>query len=108
MAFNEELAQRVRLYLQSIPEITIEEKKMFGGLAFLVNGKMCINISRENLMCRFNPKIEKEVALHKGYKQVVMRGKNLTGYCYISPEGFASRQNFEYYIKICLDFNKEL
>lgn len=55
MPYDEKLADRVRKYLKQIPRIQIEEKKMFGGLAFMVNGKMCINVSGENLMCRFDP-----------------------------------------------------
>jgi TfoX/Sxy family transcriptional regulator of competence genes len=55
MAYSTKLADRVREYLFRLPDLQIEEKKMFGGLAFLVNGKMCVNISGENLMCRFDP-----------------------------------------------------
>ena len=44
MAYSITLANRVREYLAEIPHITVEEKAMFGGLAFLVNDKMCINI----------------------------------------------------------------
>ncbi len=62
MAYNIELADKVREWLANIHDIKIEEKKMFGGLAFLVNDKMCINISHDNLMCRYNPDREEEVA----------------------------------------------
>ena len=53
MAYNIELANKVRERLAKVPDIEIEEKKMFSGLSFLVNGKMCINISGDNLMCRY-------------------------------------------------------
>lgn len=55
MAYDTQLADRVREYLAEFPKLDIEEKKMFRGLAFLVNGKMCVNISGQNLMCRFDP-----------------------------------------------------
>ncbi len=58
MAYNIELADRVRERLAKVPDIEVEEKKMFSGLSFLINGKMCINISHENLMCRYNPELE--------------------------------------------------
>lgn len=44
MAYDEKLANRVREYLKSFQDIKIEEKKMFGGLAFMVNDKMCVNV----------------------------------------------------------------
>lgn len=55
MAYNAKLAERVREYFFDLPGLKIEEKKMFGGLAFILNGKMCVNVSGENLMCRFAP-----------------------------------------------------
>ena len=55
MAYSITLANKVREYLAEIPHITVEEKAMFGGLAFLVNDKMCINIGEDCLMCRFDP-----------------------------------------------------
>lgn len=52
MAYSTELADRVRERLSIEDNIEVEEKKMLSGLSFLVNGKMCINISHDNLMCR--------------------------------------------------------
>jgi len=49
MAYSITLANRVREYLAEISHITVEEKAMFGGLAFLVNDKMCINIGEDTL-----------------------------------------------------------
>jgi hypothetical protein len=48
MPYSIELAERIRKYVQAVPTIKVEEKKMFRGLAFLVNGKMCVNVSGEN------------------------------------------------------------
>ena len=79
MAYSITLANRVREYLAEIPHITVEEKAMFGGLAFLVNDKMCINIGEDCLMCRFDPKQTEEIAERQGFSPVVMRGKELSG-----------------------------
>ena len=62
MAYSITLANRVREYLAEISHITVEEKAMFGGLAFLVNDKMCINIGEDCLMCRFDPEQTEEIA----------------------------------------------
>ncbi|PKF74895.1 TfoX/Sxy family protein [Chryseobacterium sp. PMSZPI] len=106
MAYNIELADKVRERLSKVPDIKVEEKKMFGGLAFLVNEKMCINISHDNLMCRYNPEKEEEVAEKIGFLPMIMRGKQLKEYCYVEPIGFQKPSDFEYWIKICLDYNK--
>jgi TfoX/Sxy family transcriptional regulator of competence genes len=105
MAYNEKLANRIRECLSDIPNV--EEKKMFGGLAFMVNDKMCINVSGENLMCRFDPNLEDKLSKRKGYKKVIMKGRNFNGYCYVEPEGFKSKKDFDFWLKLCLDFNKE-
>lgn len=105
MAYSTKLAERIRVYLDAIPGIHIEEKEMFSGLAFLVNGKMCVNVSDENLMCRFDPALEEEVAERAGFQPMIMKGKQLRGYCYVSEEGFKSKANFEYWLRLCLDFN---
>ena len=57
MAYDKKLADRIREYLLQFPKLKTEEKKMFRGLAFMINGKMCINVSGENLMCRFDPNL---------------------------------------------------
>ncbi len=55
MAHNSKLADRVKEYLSDFEELKINEKKMFGGLAFMLNDKMCINVGDDLLMCRFAP-----------------------------------------------------
>jgi hypothetical protein len=108
MAYNKELAEKVRAYLKNISQIKIEEKKMFGGLAFMINGKMCVNVSGENLMCRFDPSLTTELAGKPGFKTMVMKGRTYKGYCYVEPEGFQDTHDFEYWIDICLTYNKTI
>ncbi|WP_433903549.1 TfoX/Sxy family protein [Sphingobacterium puteale] len=105
MAYNNELVNRVRERLAMEENIDVEEKKMFSGLSFLVNGKMCINISHDNLMCRYSEELEDEVSEKKGFLPMIMKGKQLKGYCYVEPAGFQRTDDFEYWIKICLDYN---
>lgn len=105
MPYNTILANRIRTRLEVIPGIRIEEKTMFSGLAFLVNGKMCINVSGDDLMCRFNPDLGDEVSDRTGFQPMIMRGKQLRGYCYVSEEGYKSKADFEYWLNLCLDFN---
>ncbi|WP_353184301.1 TfoX/Sxy family protein [Parapedobacter lycopersici] len=105
MAYDTALAEKVRAYLTGITGLVLEEKKMFGGLAFLVNGKMCINVSDNNLMCRFDPDTLPTISKRPGYHPVVMKGKSLPGYCYVSPDGYNRPADFAYWLECCLSFN---
>ena len=107
MAYDLKLADRIREHLVQYPKLKVEEKKMFRGLAFMINGKMCINVSGENLMCRFDPDLQEEVSEKKGYEPMIMKGKELKGYCYVDPIGFKTKMDFEYWIGLCLDYNKK-
>jgi TfoX/Sxy family transcriptional regulator of competence genes len=106
MGYSAELAERIRSYLALVSDIKVEEKEMFKGLAFLVNGKMCVNVSGEDLMCRYDPELEAEVAERPGVRPMIMKKRQLRGYCYVSEDGYRSISNFEYWLKLCLDFNK--
>ena len=105
MAYSITLANRVREYLAKIPHIIVEEKAMFGGLAFLVNDKMCINIGEDTLMCRFDPEQTEELAERQGFSPVVMRGKELKGYCYVEEFGFKKKEDCVFWLELCLEFN---
>ena len=107
MAYDIKLADRIREYLVKFPRLKIEEKAMFSGLAFMINGKMCINVSGENLMCRFDPAMQEEVAERNGFLPMIMKGKELKGYCYVEPEGFKRKTDFEYWANLCLAFNEK-
>lgn len=105
MAYDTNLADRIREYLVHFPKLKIEEKKMFRGLAFMINGKMCVNVSGENLMCRFDPTSTEIVAEKKGFLPMIMKGKEYKGYCYVEPTGFKNKEDFEYWVNLCLNFN---
>jgi hypothetical protein len=106
MAYNTNLGDRVREYLAEIPNIEIEEKEMFNVLNFMVNGKTCICVSGENLMLRFDPTLQEELSEKNGYETMLMKGKEYKGYCYINPDGFKEKKDFEYFVNLCLEFNK--
>ncbi len=105
MAYDIKLADKVRECLARFPDLKIDEKEMFSGVAFIVNDKMCVNVNRQNLMCRFDPALHDDVAERNGFLPMVMKGKELKGYCYVEPIGFTRNNDFEYWIKLCLDYN---
>ena len=106
MAYDTNLADRVREYLAEIPEIEVEEKLMFNVLNFMVNGKTCVCVSNEKLMLRFDPSQQEELYEKDGYETMLMKGKEYKGYCYINPDGFKNRKDFEFFLNICLEYNK--
>ncbi|MDD7912972.1 TfoX/Sxy family protein [Polaribacter ponticola] len=106
MTYDVNLVNRVREYIAEIPKIEVEEKEMFNVLNFMVNGKTCICISGQNLMLRFDPKLQEELSEKDGYETMLMKGKEYKGYCYINPDGYKDRKDFEYFVNLCLEFNK--
>jgi TfoX N-terminal domain len=106
MTYDTNLVDRVREYLAEIPDIEIEEKEMFNVLNFMVNGKTCVCVSGENLMLRFDPKLQEELSERNGYQTMLMKGKEYKGYCYFNPQGFKNRKDFDYLINVCLNYNK--
>jgi|TARA_R110002096_G_scaffold86220_4_gene198601 TfoX/Sxy family transcriptional regulator of competence genes len=107
MAYDERLADRVREYLFQVGQLEVEEKAMFGGLAFLVNEKMCVNVSGTKLMCRYDPELVEEVAEVNGFQSIVMKGRVYKGYCYVSAEAITTKREIAYWIDLCLDFNEK-
>ena len=103
MAYDEKLADRIREALTDIPRV--EEKKMFRGVTFMVNGKMCVTVSGDEMMCRIDPEIQNEALKKKGSRIVIMKGRQMMGWIKVSEEGFKNKKDFDYWIKLCLDFN---
>lgn len=103
MAYDEKLAERVRKALSHLHQV--DEKKMFRGLAFMVDGKMCVCVSGNELMCRFDPMLQKEVLANDGVRKMVMNGKVLDGYCYVDQAVLANKKDLDYWIKLALAFN---
>jgi TfoX/Sxy family transcriptional regulator of competence genes len=104
MPFNEKLADRLREALAELPDV--EEKKMFRGVTFMVNGKMCVSVSRDELMCRIDPLIQNEALKRKDSRAVIMKGKAMPGWIKVGEEGIKNRKDFEYWINLSLAFNK--
>ncbi len=105
MAYDEKLADLVREYLVEHCDKEIMEKPLFSGLAFLVDDKMCINISGDQLMCRFDPAKTATYKKHKGFQPMIMRGKELDGYCLVDPDGYRNKKDFEFWMDLCLAYN---
>lgn len=105
MAYNEKLAGRTREIIARTHK-NIEEKKMFGGLCFMVNNKMCIGVEKERLMVRLDPAKYEEVMKKEGCKAMDFTGKVMKGYVFVDAGVLTTKQKLEYWIKLALDYNK--
>ena len=90
MAYDEELAERLRELLDDEPQL--QEKKMFGGLAFLIGGKMAIAASRQGgVLVRVDP-AESDKLLHTSHAEMaVMRGRPMEGWLRVAPAHLRTR-----------------
>jgi TfoX/Sxy family transcriptional regulator of competence genes len=104
MAYNEKLASRIREGLADVEKV--KEKEMMGGLTFMVNDKMCVGIIRDEMMCRIDPELQEEVLSRRGCRIMDFTGRPMKGYVMVDEGGMKSKSDFEYYISLCLSFNK--
>ena len=104
MAYNEKIADRIREAL--VDQKNVEEKHMFGGVCFMVNDKMCAGVIKDDMMIRIDPSLEEEVLAKNGCRMMDFQTRPMKGYFYIDAEGMKTQKNFEYWIALCLAFNK--
>jgi TfoX/Sxy family transcriptional regulator of competence genes len=105
MAYNQKLSERIRERLAETKKV--KEKEMMGGLTFMVNDKMCIGIIKDEMMCRIDPDMQ-EVALSKtGCRIMDFTGRPMKGYVMVDETGMKSKKEFDYWIELCLGFNKK-
>ncbi len=105
MAYNEKLAAMTRELL-SVTEKNIEEKAMFGGLCFIVNGKMCVGVEKERMMVRLDPAVYEEVMEKEGCRPMDFTGKVMRGYVFVDAAALATKKRLEYWVKLALEYNK--
>ncbi|TGK35797.1 TfoX/Sxy family protein [Leptospira andrefontaineae] len=104
MAINEKTSERLRKALTKQKEV--EEKKMFGGLCFMVNGKMCVCVRDEELMFRIDPKDYESVLEKKKARPMIHNGNLMKGFVFVKVEDVKPEKEFGYWIGLALDYNK--
>ncbi len=105
MAYNEKLADRIRESLCEIPKV--EEKQMMGGLTFMVNGKMCVGIIKDEMMCRIDPTIHETEIEKQGCRTMDFTKRPMKGYVMVDDSGMKTKKEFDYWINLCLEFNSK-
>ena len=104
MAYDEFLAERIRRAFQE-KGIQFTEKKMMGGICYLVDDKMCAGVTNNNLMARINPEIYEDVLKRKGCRPMDFTGRPMKGWVFVSPEGIDTDEELARWIQLALDFN---
>ena len=105
MPFNEKLADRVREII-AISHKNVEEKKMFAGLCFMVNDKMCVGIHDDRIMVRLNPAVFDEVIEKVGCVPMNFTGKIMRGFVFVDEDVLKTKKQLEYWVKLGLDYNQ--
>jgi hypothetical protein len=107
MAFEEELANRLREVLQDEKDLT--EKRMFGGLAFLINGNMAVSASGQGgLLLRVEPAETQVLASRPHTHRFVMRQREMDGWLRIEDEGLRTKRQLERWVKIGVSYARSL
>lgn len=102
MAFDEHLAQRIRDVVGSEPGI--DEKKMFGGLAVLLDGNMAVGVSGDELMVRVGTEDFEESLTHDGVRPFDMSGKRMKGWILVGGQGIAEDEDLKRWVMTGMDF----
>ena len=102
MAYDEGLAERIREVFQDRLDVT--EKKMFGGIAWMLSGNMCCGIVDDMLMARVGPE-QYHAALKKPFaREMDFTGRAMKGFVYVVAEGIESDEELLDWVTLCENF----
>ena len=100
MAFDDTLAQRVRKHFDSRRDFV--EKHMFGGVCFMIRGRMCCGIIDSSLMVRLDPDDADRVADQPHVRPMDFTGKSMRGYLFVDAEGVATPKALKQWVDRCV------
>jgi hypothetical protein len=107
MAYDEDLAHRLRELLAG--ERGVTEKKMFGGLAFLVHGNMCVSASgRGGLLARVDPATTEKELARPHVSLMEMGGRSMDGWLRVAPEGITTTRQLRAWVTKSLGYVQTL
>ena len=104
MAFNEKMSGRVRDLLEK-KRIPFTEKKMFGGLCFLVDDKMLMGVEKNRLMLRIDPEDEAQALKKKGAAPMDFTGRVMKGFLFVDDQAADTDKELQYWIDLCMKYN---
>lgn len=107
MAYDEELAERIRERVAG--EAGVSEQRMFGGLAFLVEGNMAVAASSKGgLLARVDPDQADSLCDGKAVEPMVMRGREMRGWLEVEPAALRSEAELGQWVSRCVGYARSL
>lgn len=107
MAYDEHLAARIRTLLEG--EVGLTEKKMFGGLAFLIGGNMAVAASGQGgLLVRADPETSDRWLTSSGIEPMEMRGRQMRGWLRVDDEAVRTKRQLEKWILVGVGYARSL
>lgn len=107
VAYDPVLADRIRALLSGTAEFT--EKKMFGGLAFLIGGNMAVSASGSGgMLLRADPAASDELCAHPGVERAVMRGRSMDGWLRVDEDAIDSDDDLRRWVTVGVEYARSL
>ena len=106
MAYDQSLAQRIRAELNKLPGL--QEKKMFGGVGFLVQGNMACGVHGEELIVRVGPQRYDEALSQPHTRPFDMTGRPMSGWVMVTPEGYETESDLRSWVRQGVEFARSL
>ncbi len=104
MAYDIYLADRIKRILQE-KHVSFLEKKMMGGLCFMVDDKMCIGVDKDHLMARIGEENRSLAFSKEGCREMNFTGKSFKNFVFVSPDGIDMETDLNFWIDLCLAYN---
>ena len=105
MAFNEIMANRVREIMAAATN-KVAEKKMFGGLCFMVDDKICVGVRKDTILVRLDPAVFEQALEQEGCQPMVHGGRVMKGYVFVDENVLHTKKQLLYWVHLALDFNR--
>jgi TfoX/Sxy family transcriptional regulator of competence genes len=86
----------------------VEEKHMFGGTGFMVNGKLCVSAKDSRIMCRIDPALQEDLLARRGCTPMKMKGREYRGYVLVDGGALHSDRELKFWVGLALDFNSTI
>jgi hypothetical protein len=102
MAYDEGLAERIRGVLDGRPGVS--EKRMFGGIAFLVQGHMSVGIVQDKLMVRVGPESYDRLLRERHVRRMDFTGRPMKGFVYVVPQGYETDADLQRWVDLGVSY----
>jgi TfoX/Sxy family transcriptional regulator of competence genes len=106
MAYDEELAARVKEILEE--SVALSERKMFGGIAYMVHGDMCCGVIKDDLMLRLDPEVAQQALSDQNVRPMDFTGRPMKGFVFVSSKGTATEARLRRHVQSALAFVETL